>query len=317
MEHRIDSELKETLAIFPPLDLDNVQATRDGMAAVAVPASIEEHIIVENKVVQGPDNNDSLRLRIYKSKEQKEIYPGLLWIHGGGYVLGAPEGDDVLCQRFVNEANCVVVSVDYRLAPEHPYPAPLEDCYTALKWVADHADELGIDPTRLGIAGASAGGGLTAALALLTRDRNYPKLSFQMPLYPMIDDRNNTPSSLEITGHMIWNHSLNQKGWEMYLNGENGSDNVPPYAAAARADDLSGLPFTYTCVGQLDPFRDETLQYVTKLCQAGVDVEFHLYPGCYHGFESIVPTAAVSQRAVTEYVEAAKYVLHRNISVPL
>ena len=116
---------------------------------------------------------------------------------------------------------------------------------------------------------------------------------------------------------MIWNHSLNQKGWEMYLNGENGSDNVPPYAAAARADDLSGLPFTYTCVGQLDPFRDETLQYVTKLCQAGVDVEFHLYPGCYHGFESIVPTAAVSQRAVTEYVEAAKYVLHRNISVPL
>lgn len=317
MEHRIDPELKELLAVFPPLDLDNVQATRDGMAAVAVPATINEQILVTNKMIQGPEEGVALRIRIYQPKEQSEIYPAMVWIHGGGYVLGAPEGDDLLCQRFVTDAKCVVVSVDYRLAPEHPYPVPLEDCYTALKWMADHADELKIDNLRIGIAGASAGGGLTAALALLTRDRNYPKLSFQMPLYPMIDDRNNTPSSLEITGHMIWNHSLNQKGWEMYLNGENGSDNVPKYAAAARADDLTGLPFTYTCVGQLDPFRDETLQYVTKLCQAGVDVEFHLYPGCYHGFESLVPTAAVSLRAVTEYVEAAKYVLNRTVSVPL
>ncbi|WP_285398505.1 alpha/beta hydrolase [Lysinibacillus sp. fls2-241-R2A-57] len=317
MENRINPELRETLSLFPPLDLDNVEATREGMAATAQPAAIADNISVENKVIQGPDDNDSLRLRIYKQKEKKGDLPALLWIHGGGYVIGAPEGDDLLCQRFVNEANCIVVSVDYRLAPEHPYPAPLEDCYAALKWIADHAIDLGIDSARIGIAGASAGGGLTAALALLARDRNYPKLSFQMPLYPMIDDRNNTPSSLEITGHMIWNHDLNQKGWEMYLNGENGSDNVSQYAAAARAEDLSGLPFTYTCVGQLDPFRDETLQYVTRLCQAGVDVEFHLYPGCYHAFESIVPTAAISQRAATEYVEAAKYVLNRNVSVHL
>ncbi|MDM5249551.1 alpha/beta hydrolase [Lysinibacillus sp. G4S2] len=317
MENRINPELRETLSLFPPLDLDNVEATREGMAATAQPAAIADNISVENKVIQGPDDNDSLRIRIYKQKEKTGDLPALLWIHGGGYVIGAPEGDDLLCQRFVNEANCIVVSVDYRLAPEHPYPAPIEDCYAALKWIADHAIDLGIDSARIGIAGASAGGGLTAALALLARDRNYPKLSFQMPLYPMIDDRNNTPSSLEITGHMIWNHDLNQKGWEMYLNGENGSDNVSQYAAAARAEDLSGLPFTYTCVGQLDPFRDETLQYVTRLCQAGVDVEFHLYPGCYHAFESIVPTAAISQRAATEYVEAAKYVLNRNVSVHL
>ncbi|MGE7693089.1 alpha/beta hydrolase [Lysinibacillus sp. NPDC094177] len=317
MENRIDPELRETLSLMPPLDLDNLEATREGLVAIAQPAQIADNISVENKMIQGPDDNDSLRLRIYKQKGKTGIFPALLWIHGGGYVIGSPEGDDLLCQRFVNEANCIVVSVDYRLAPEHPYPAPIEDCYAALKWVADHADDLGIDNTRIGVAGASAGGGLTAALALLARDRNYPNLSFQMPLYPMIDDRNNTPSALEITGHMVWNHDLNQKGWEMYLNGDNGGDDVSQYAAAARAEDLSGLPFTYTCVGQLDPFRDETLQYVTRLCQAGVDVEFHLYPGCYHAFESFVPTATISQRAATEYVEAAKYVLNRNVSVHL
>ena len=317
MENRIDPELRETLLLMPPLDLKNLQATREGLAAIAQPAPIADNISIENKMIQGPGENDSLRIRIYKPKGKEENLPALLWIHGGGYVLGAPEGDDLLCQRFVNEANCIVVSVDYRLAPEYPYPTPLEDCYTALKWVADHVKDLGIDSTRIGVAGASAGGGLTAALALLARDRSYPNLCFQMPLYPMIDDRNNTPSALEITGHMVWNHDLNQNGWEMYLNGDNGSENISQYAAAARAEDLSGLPFTYTCVGQLDPFRDETLQYVTRLCQAGVDVEFHLYPGCYHAFESFVPTAAISQRAATEYVEAAKYVLNRHVSVHL
>lgn len=221
-------------------------------------------------------------------------------------MLGAPEGDDLLCQHFVNEANCIVVSVDYRLAPEYPYPSPLEDCYTALKGVADHVKDLGIESTRIAVAGASAGGGLTAALALLARDRGYPNLCFQMLLYPMIDDRNNTPSALEITGHMVGNHGLNQKEWEMYMDGDNGSEIISQYAAAARAEDLSGLPFTYTCVGQLDPFRYEALQYVTRLCQAGVDVEFHLYPSCYHAFESFVPTAVISQRAATEYVQAAK-----------
>jgi acetyl esterase/lipase len=131
----------------------------------------------------------------------------------------------------------------------------------------------------------------------------------------MIDDRNNSPSSLEITGNMVWNHDLNHKGWSMYLNGANGTENVSEYAAPARATDLSRLPFTYTCVGQLDPFRDETIEYVTRLCRAGVDVEFHLYPGCYHGFEGVVPNASISQRALAEYVGAVKHVLNRDATI--
>lgn len=314
MNKRIDPELRESLGLFPPLNLDNVVATRKALTEMfgSFVIPIEESVSVYDQIVPGPDDHPALRVRIYEPKEKKEILPGLLWIHGGGYVLGSPEENDLLCQRFVLEANCVVVSVDYRLAPEHPYPAPLEDCYAALQWFAEHAVELGVDRSRIGAAGASAGGGLTAGLSLLARDRKGPELCFQMPLYPMIDDRNISPSSLEITDHMIWNHDLNEKGWSMYLNGANGSYDVPAYAAAARATDLSGLPYTYTCVGQLDPFRDETLDYVTRLSRAGVDVEFHLYPGCYHAFEVVAPNAAISQRATNEYVGAVKHVLHRS-----
>ncbi|KKK39199.1 lipase [Mesobacillus campisalis] len=313
MKNRIDPELREVLDIFPPLDLDNVEATRQFMHEMSqsIETPVDPSLSISNRMIQGPADNPSVRVRIYEPKEKTELLPGLLWIHGGGYVLGVPEGDDVLCQRFVTEGKCTVVSVDYRLAPENPYPAGLEDCYSALQWFSENAADLGVDPSCIGVAGASAGGGLTAALSLLARDRKGPELCFQMPLYPMIDDRNNTPSSLEITGNMIWNHDLNQKGWSMYLNGINGTENVPAYAAASRATDLSGLPYTYTCVGQLDPFRDETLSYVQKLCQAGVDVEFHLYPGCYHGFEGVVPQAGISQRALAEYIGAVKHVLHR------
>lgn len=317
MNNRVDPELREILEIFPPLDLNNLDAVRQGMEENAKFADIpiDESVSISNRMIEGPSDNPSVRVRVYEPKEKSEQLPGLLWIHGGGYVMGVPEGDDVLCQRFVTEGKCVVVAVEYRLAPENPYPAGLEDSYAALNWFSENAIELGVNASRIGIAGASAGGGLTAALALLARDRKGPELCFQMPLYPMIDDRNNTPSSLEITGNLIWNHDLNEKGWSMYLNGENGSENVSQYAAPARATDLSGLPYTYTCVGQLDPFRDETLTYVQKLAQAGVDVEFHLYPGAYHGFEGVVPQASISQRTLNEYIGAVKHVLHRQIPV--
>ncbi|WP_449620903.1 alpha/beta hydrolase [Robertmurraya sp. Marseille-Q9965] len=319
MTNRIDPELREILESFPALTLDenNMAIIRRMMAESnsAVDVLVNDAVKISNQFIVGPEANLSVRVKVYEPKVKNEVLPGLLWIHGGGYVLGTADDNDLLCQQFVTDANCVVVSVDYRLAPENPYPAPLEDCYAALKWFSENAEELGVDATRIGIAGASAGGGLTAALSLLARDRKGPQLCFQMPLYPMIDDRNNTPSSLEITGDFIWNHDLNEKGWSMYLNGQNGTDNVSPYAAPARAEDLSGLPFTYTCVGQLDPFRDETLDYVSRLAQAGVDVEFHLYPGAYHGFELISPNASISQRAVAEYVGAVKRGLNRTIFV--
>ena len=310
MKHRVHPDLQALLEAFPPLNLDYLAETRAGMAeAPAQP--IADDIEVTDQMIDGPDG-DPLRVLIYKEKGVEEARPALLWIHGGGYVLGVPEGDDTLCQRFVKEAGAVVVSVDYRLAPEHPYPAPLEDCYTALKWLADEHEQLDIDVTRIGIAGASAGGGLTAALALLAKDRGDVDLVFQMPLYPMIHDANDTFSNKEITGHFVWNNQLNETGWSMYLGDLKGGD-VPIYAAPARAsvEQLKGLPRTYTCVGQLDPFRDETLQYVTKLAQAGVDVDFHLYAGAYHGFETLNPHADIANDAISEYVRAVKYGLQQ------
>ena len=181
--------------------------------------------------------------------------------------------------------------------------------------MADNSEALNIDVNRIGIAGASAGGGLTAALALLAKDRQGPDLIFQMPLYPMINDLNNSFLNKEITGNYVWNYSLNERGWSMYLGDLKGSENIPYHAAPARAtvEDLHGLP--YTCVGQLDPFRDETLQYVTKLAQAGVDVDFHLYAGAYHGFESLNPQADIANKTIQEYIDAAKYGLNRTIEI--
>ncbi len=312
MKNRVNPELLPGLEMFPELDLqpEFLQAIREGAAQMNQPALVDESLSLNDEIIPGPDSNP-LRLRIYSPKSQNEALPALLWIHGGGYILGSADDNDDLCMRFVQEANCVVVSVDYRLAPEHPYPAPIEDCYSALKWIADHAEELNIDPNSIGVAGASAGGGLTAALTLLARDRQYPSLCFQMPLYPMIDDRNNTPSTNEIKAGFVWNQQTNEAGWKMYLGELYGTDRIPAYAAPARAEDYSNLPYTYTCVGQLDPFRDETIAYVTKLAQAGVDVEFHLYPGAYHGFEGINPGAAISVRATNEYIQAVKNGLER------
>lgn len=307
MKNRVNPELLPGLEMFQDLDLrpDYLQAIREGMIQMRQPASVDESLSLTDEIIVGPDANP-LSLRIYRPKSSNERLPVLLWIHGGGYILGSIDDNDDLCMRFVKEANCVVVSVDYRLAPEHPYPAPIEDCYAALKWIADNAESLNIDANRIGVAGASAGGGLTAALTLLARDRQYPSLCFQMPLYPMIDDRNNTPSTNEIKEGFVWNQKTNEAGWKMYLGELSGTDHIPTYAAPARAEDYRNLPYTYTCVGQLDPFRDETLTYVTKLAQAGVDVEFHLYPGCYHGFEGINPNADISVRAVNEYTQAVK-----------
>jgi acetyl esterase len=307
MKNRVNPEILPALEMFPELDLrpEYLPAIREGMAQMRQPLNVDESISITDEVIVGPDANP-LSLRIYRPKLNNETLPVLLWIHGGGYVVGSVEDNDDLCMKFVKEACCVVVSVDYRLAPENPYPAPVEDCYSALKWIADHAASLNIDTNRIGVAGASAGGGLTAAVTLLARDRQYPSLCFQMPLYPMIDDRNNTPSANEIKEGLVWNQKTNEAGWRMYLGALYGTDDIPSYAAPARAEDFSNLPYTYTCVGQLDPFRSETLTYVSKLAEAGVDVEFHLYPGAYHGFEAINPTADVSVRAVTEYIQAVK-----------
>ncbi|MGE1109644.1 alpha/beta hydrolase [Bacillus wiedmannii] len=307
MKNRVHPKLLPALEMIPDFELrpENLPAMRE-QAALILPDIIgDESLSITEEIIEGPDANP-LRLKIYRPKSNDQSLPALLWIHGGGYILGSADENDILCVRFAKEANCMVVNVDYRLAPEHPYPAPIEDCYAALKWMADNAEALNIDSNRIGVAGASAGGGLTAALTLLARDRQYPSICFQMPLYPMIDDRNITPSANEIKEGFTWNQKTNEAGWKMYLGELHGTDHIPAYAAAARAEDYRNLPRTYTCVGQLDPFRSETLTYVTKLAEAGVDVEFHLYPGAYHGFEMLPSDADITIHAWNDYVRAVK-----------
>lgn len=298
--NRVLPELRNALAYAPQLQLpDDLESARK---IPFMPPYQSEHIRIECRFVPGYPEN--IRVKIYEPLQRTEKpLPAILWIHGGGYVLGHPDFDDSICERFVRELNCVVVSVDYRLAPEHPYPAAVEDCYATLLWMMNESNPLNIHAERVAVAGSSAGGGLAAAVCLMARDKGGPAIAFQMLLYPMIDDRNITPSSHEITSrNAIWNRSNNIAAWKMYL-GEHASE-VPPYAAPTREDHLAGLPPSYICVGELDLFRDESMNYAARMTQAGVPVEFHLYPGCYHGFDALAPDADVSKRASKEYIAA-------------
>jgi acetyl esterase/lipase len=226
-------------------------------------------------------------VRLYRPTGASGAGPALLWIHGGGYVIGNAAQDDVLCRRFARELGATVASVDYRLAPEHPYPTPLEDCYSALAWLADLPS---VDPARVAVGGASAGGGLAAALALLARDRAEVPLAAQLLVYPMLDDRTVDRNDLHNPGHRLWNQSSNKFGWACYLG-----DADPGIAVPARREDLSGLPPAWMGVGTLDLFHDEDLAYAERLRAAGVPCHVELVSGAFHGFDGIVPKAEVSQ----------------------
>lgn len=310
MDQRVDPELRGVLSMMPQENF-----TREGlkdiraMGSMGMPAPVNNNVTVNERYIPGPEGAPDVRVLIYMPKEKTPNCPGILYIHGGGYILGTPEMLDPGCRTLSADIGCVVVSVDYRLAPEHPYPAPLEDCYAALQWFNQHAPELGVDPANIAVVGASAGGGLTAGLCLLARDRGGPAIAFQAPLCPMLDDRNITPSSYEITDPRTWSREKNFFGWQSYLGPLYGSTDVPYYAAAARAQDLKGLPPLYTYVGELDLFRDETIDYVARLMQAGVRAELHVYPGCFHAFEMFTSICGISRRAEEEYMTVLKKAL--------
>jgi acetyl esterase/lipase len=218
--------------------------------------------------------------------------PAIFTIHGGGYVIGSYDMDDALHDVWGPQLGTVGVSVEYRLAPETPYPGPIEDCYAALRWTYEHADELGVDRTRIGITGISAGGGLAAALALLARDRGEVPLAFQLLDCPMLDDQQATPS-LRSGGLYVWDAQSNEFGWRSYLGDLYGSDEVPPYAAAARATELAGLPPACVVVGSIDGFRDEDIDYAQRLNQAGVPCELHVIAGLPHAYQLAPDAQAV------------------------
>lgn len=294
----LDPEIAAFLAALP-FDIGSILGglTDDGIATVrelfdAAPP-IERSGRTATTVHEVP-GTDGVTVRVHRPVDASGALPCVVWMHGGGLVLGRAEGDDPRFDRWCPMFGCVGVSIDYRLAPETPYPGPLDDCYAALRWVHDHADELGVDRSRIGIGGASAGGGLAAGLGLLARDRGEVPVAFQLLVYPMLDDRQITVSSAWVDP--IWPPAANTYGWTAYLGAAKGGPDVPIYAAAARATELAGLPPTFICVGALDGFSDEDIDYAVRLRHAGVPVELHVYPGAPHGFDSLMATTAIAQR---------------------
>lgn len=262
-------------------------------------------VTVEDVHVPGPKQAPAVRVRVYRASHVRAPAPALLWIHGGGYVIGRPEMDDELCVDFARELGIVVVSVDYRLAPEHPFPAPLEDCYAALHWVFSNAEALGIVRERIGIGGASAGGGLAAALAQLAHERREHRLVMQVLVYPMLDDRTTARVDIEDKHLRGWNQPSNVFGWQSYLGQAPNGPDAPKHAVPARCEDLSGLPPAWIGVGTCDLFHDEDLAYAERLKAAHVPCEFVVVPGAFHGFDRI-PGAAVAKEFRRAYSDAIR-----------
>ncbi|PPJ08919.1 esterase [Nocardia nova] len=256
-------------------------------------------VVVEESVVTGPAGAPDVPVVVLRPAEGSGPWPAIYNIHGGGMVAGTPRTALDQLVAYVHEIGVVVVSVDYRLAPEHPDPAPLEDCYAGLCWLADHSADLQVDPARIMIAGISAGGGLAAGTALLARDRGGPALTHQILSAPMLDDRLRTPSAQMLLREGVWDRAENEYGWASLLGDRRGGPDVSPYSAPARAEDLAGLPRTFIDVGSVETFRDEVIDYATRLSQAGVSVDLHVWGGGVHGFDLSVPGAAISRAALS------------------
>jgi acetyl esterase/lipase len=270
------------------------------MRSVKLPAELSGAVERTDHLVPG---EPPVPVRVHSAKSTDGPLPCLYSIHGGGYVLGSCDMDDATFDRLCPVLGLVGVSVEYRLAPETPYPGPLEDCYRGLKWTYENADELRIDRDRIGIIGASAGGGLAASLALLARDRGEIPVAFQLLDCPMLDDRQVTPSSQQ-DGLPVWSRESNAYGWRSYLGELYGTDRVPYTAAPARAEDLTGLPPTFVSVGSLDGFLDEDVEYAIRLNRAGVPADLHVYAGAPHGYQVAADTEITrqSRRDVEEWL---------------
>jgi acetyl esterase/lipase len=323
---RIDPELRDGLALYEALGLaeqdlsgDRIPALRAQSSAVLAAAMADiapnGQVIREDRTAPSPAGD--VPVRIYRPVDAGPALPCLVWMHGGGMIFGTLDAEDLTCEAYASVVGCVVVSVDYRLAPEHPHPAPVEDCYAALLWAGEHADDLGIDAARVAIGGSSAGGGLAAGTALLARDRGGPRLAFQLLVYPMLDDRDATPSTAEFPGILSWSREHNRSGWAALLGARAGGEDVDQSAAPARATDLSGLPPALIQVGELEVFRDEDIDYAARLLRAGVPTQLHVYPGAFHAADLAAPMAGTSMRMAIERMDALRAALHpRPVAVP-
>lgn len=296
----IDVELGAVLALLgeslPPTVTPELLGTlRASVASPPIDQVIANRDLShEERIIPGAPGGPDLVVSVFRRSDHRSGGPGIFHTHGGGMILGDRfTGIDVALE-WVELFDAVAVSVEYRLAPEHPDPAPVNDCFAALKWTAANADELGFDPNRLIIAGGSAGGGLAAGVALLARDRGGPALAGQVLIYPMIDDRNSTVSSYQSNGTAIWDRGSNDTGWNALLGNRRHGDDISIYAAPARATDLSGLPPAFIDVGSAEVFRDEDVAYASKIWASGGIAELHVWPGGFHGFDLMAPQAELS-----------------------
>ena len=295
----MDPEVEAFIPLLPQLDpSDPVGARRMFAEIAAAPVPDSPGMDVEDRTVPG---EPGVPVRIYRPHQAQGA---IIWLHGGGWVVGDLDTEHPWATRLADGSGAVVISVGYRLAPEHPFPAAFDDAYAVLTWTAEHAAELGIDPDRIAVGGHSAGGGLAAGVALRARDQQGPPIRFQLLNQPGLDDRMETWSARNFTDTPWWDRERLTAAWGHYL----GDTPASPYAAPARAEDLSGLPPAYIATAEFCPNRDEDILYALRLLQAGVSVELHQWAGTFHGSQAIV-SAEVSQRQIAELGGAVRRAL--------
>lgn len=305
----LDPELAAAVTMLPSVDFGDLPAARSTFTALvdAMLADLSmDGVSLRELAVPGLDGAPDVVVRFFTPEHVDGPLPVLVWIHGGGFAIGTAASSDPYCVDVVRELGFAVANVEYRLAPETPFPGPLDDCYAAVAYIHSHADELGVDPDRIAVGGQSAGGGLAAGTVLRARDEGVVPVAFQLLEIPELDDRLHTVSMTEFVDTPMWHRPNAILSWQYYL-GESysGPDdpNVSIYAAPARATDLAGLPPTYVSTMELDPLRDEGIDYAVRLLQAGVSVELHSFPGTFHG-SALLATAEVSKRGHAEALDA-------------
>ena len=305
LEAEIDATHKEILDMFPKdlLKLDDIPALR--AAIKSEPVDFPENVLVEDVMIPGLNNDPDVKVRLYKPIDLAKESPCLLWMHPGGMTIGDANMEDLTSAQRAVDHSCLVASVDYRLAPENPYPSAPDDCYAALLWFANNASELGISSSRIAIGGASAGAGLAASTCLRARDESGPEIVFQLLTYPMLDHRNTNPSSYGVMDDFrVWNRKANLISWEAYLG---DLTDIPTYASPSLETELSNLPPAMISVGALDNFADECIDFAQRLMQAGVRTDLRVYAGAFHGSVGLVAHSPIS----IEWAKAESDALHR------